>query len=145
MEQKQLLRDSLFNLSASVLSALLGLIAVPLFVSHLATNEYADWIVMLATTKTVVIVDFGLGWTIVHVVAGESGKLTDDAIAVLRTAATLLTGLIVAVALITFVAGAIQFGDLEGHRLPILAAGAVLAAVSHFHLQRRHPMGVAAI
>src|SRR5262249_17872919 len=100
MEQRRLLRDSLFNLSASVFSALLGLLAVPLFVARLPTADYADWIVMLATAKTTVIVDLGVGWTVVHIIAQETGRLRAETIAQLRTAATILGALSVTVALV---------------------------------------------
>ena len=50
MEQRRLLRDSVFNVSSSVVAALLGLIAVPLFVTRLPTGNYADWIVVLASS-----------------------------------------------------------------------------------------------
>src|SRR5476649_707981 len=102
MEQRRLLRDSLFNLSASVLTALLGLLAVPLFVSRLPTTEYADWIVMLATTKTTTIIDFGIGWTIVHIVAADGGVLREETRAQLRAAATALSAFAVIVAAATF-------------------------------------------
>lgn len=133
MEQRRLLRDSLFNLSASVLTALLGLLAVPLFVSRLPTAEYADWIVMIATTKTTTIIDFGIGWTIVHIVAADGGRLREETRAQLRAAATIMSALAITVALATFAAGAIQFGDIDGYRWVILVSGAVMAAVSYFN------------
>jgi O-antigen/teichoic acid export membrane protein len=133
MEQRRLLRDSLFNLSASVLSAVLGLVAVPLFVTKLPTAAYADWIITLATSKSAVLVDFGIGWTIVHLIAGSGDTLGAEAKQHLRAAATFLSGLAVVAGVATFMAGWIQLGDLAGHRLPILAAGAVMAMVSHFN------------
>jgi O-antigen/teichoic acid export membrane protein len=133
MEQRRLLRDSLFNLSASVLSAVLGLIAIPLFVTRLPTASYADWIITLATSKSAVLVDFGVGWTVVHLIAASGDVLSPDNRQHLRAAATFLSGLAVVAGAATFVAGWIQLGDLAGHRLAILAAGAVMAMVSHFN------------
>jgi O-antigen/teichoic acid export membrane protein len=139
MEQRQLLRDSLLNVSASVLSAVLGLVTIPLFVTHLPTQAYADWIVTLATSKTVQIVDFGLGWTIVHVIAAEGARLRPETRMQMRSAATFVTALAIGVALVSFVAVALQFGDLRGYRLSIVAAGAVLGAASHLN---NYSMGV---
>jgi len=133
MEQRRLLRDSLFNLSASVLTALLGLLAVPLFVSGLPTAEYADWIVMIATTKTMTIIDFGVGWTVIHIVAADGAKLSEETRAQLRAVATILSIFAVVIAGATFAVGAIQFGDMNGYRWAILVSGAVMAAVSYFN------------
>ena len=133
MEQRRLLRDGLFNMSASVLTALLGLIAVPLFVSRLPTGAYADWIVTLATARTSIIIDFGIGWTVVHLVALEGGRLSDETQAQLRTAATLLGGLSVVIAPVVFAAGALELGDLRGARLAIVGAGAIMATASHIN------------
>lgn len=133
MEQRRLLRDSLFNLSASVLTAVLGLVAVPLFVTRLPTAEYADWIITLATSKSAVLVDFGVGWTIVHLVAASGGPVSTETKQHLRAAATFLSVLAVIAGVATFIAGWIQLGDLAGYRLTILAAGAVMAMMSHFN------------
>ncbi len=130
MEQRRLLRDSLFNLSASVLTAVLGLIAVPLFVTKLPTAVYADWIIVLATSKSVVLVDFGVGWTIVHLIAAEGSRLGMETRQHLRTAATFIAGLAMVAGSATFLAGWLQLERLEGYRLTILAAGAVMAAMS---------------
>jgi O-antigen/teichoic acid export membrane protein len=133
MEQRRLLRDSVFNVSSSVLAALLGLIAVPLFVTRLPTADYADWIVVLATAKAILMIDFGVGWTMVYVVASEDGHLNAEIQAQLRAAATFLSALAVTVAVLVFIAGALQFGDLHGHRPALLLAGAVMAAMSHIN------------
>lgn len=133
MEQRRLLRDSLFNLSASVLTAVLGLIAVPLFVTRLPTVAYADWIVILATSKSVVLLDFGVGWTIVHLIAGEGRALTAETKQHLRAAATFISGLAALAGLAAFLAAWLQLGGLQGYRLPILVAGAVMAAMSHLN------------
>ncbi|MBV8535721.1 MAG: lipopolysaccharide biosynthesis protein [Alphaproteobacteria bacterium] len=130
MEQRRLLRDSLFNLSASVLTAVLGLIAIPLFVSKISTAEYADWIVVLATSKSAVIIDFGIGWTIVRLIALEGRRLTVDARQHMRAAATFVTGLAAVGGIATFVAGWIQLQGLEDYRLTILTCGAVMATMS---------------
>ena len=139
MEQHRLLRDSLFNLSANVLSAALGLIAVPLFIARVPTGAYADWIVTLATAKSAVLVDFGVGWTIVRLVAADGHALGEDTKQHLRSAATFLFGLAVAAGTATFVAGWVQLGDLAGDRLVVLAAGGTMAAMSHFN---NYSMGV---
>jgi O-antigen/teichoic acid export membrane protein len=139
MEQRRLLRDSLFNVSARVLAAGFGLIAVPLFVSRLPTHDYADWIIMLATCKSAVVVDFGVGWTIVHLLAAEGRTVGAEARRHLRAAATLLSTLGIVAALVTFTAGWLQLGDLHGHRLTIFAAGAVMAAMTHIN---SYSMGV---
>ena len=133
MEQRRLLRDSVFNVSSSVVAALLGLIAVPLFVTRLPTGNYADWIVVLATAKTILMIDFGVGWTMVHVVASEDGRLSAEVQAQLRAAATFLSALALTVAVVVFLAGAVQFGDLHGSRWALLLAGAVMAAISHIN------------
>ena len=139
MEQHRLLRDSLFNLSASVLSAGLGLIAVPLFITRVPTSAYAHWIVILATAKSAVLIDFGVGWTIVRLVAAEGLVLGAEAKQHLRSAATFLFGLAAVAGSATFIAGWLQLGDLSGDRLALLAAGATMAAMSHFN---NYSMGV---
>jgi O-antigen/teichoic acid export membrane protein len=133
MEQRRLLRDSLLNLSSSVLSAALGLVAVPLFVTRIPTHAYAAWIVVLATSKSINVIDFGIGWTIVRLIATEAGALGADARQHLRSAATFLLGLALAGGAATFVAGWIQLGGLDGYRVAILAAGAVLSAMSQLN------------
>lgn len=133
MEQRRLLRDSLFNLSSSVLSAVLGLVTVPLFVSRVPTHSYADWLVTLATAKSVIIVDFGVGWTIVRLISAEAGALGAESRQYLRSAATFLTGLALVSGAVTFIGGWIELGNLQGHRLAILGAGAVLSMMSHLN------------
>ena len=131
MERLRLFRDSLFNMSANVLSAVFGLIAVPLFVSRLPTGDYADWIVTLATAKSTVLIDFGIGWTVVHIIAADITELRRETRAHLRAAAVLLAGLALIAGAATFAIAAVQLGDLDHNRIVLLAAGAVMAAVSH--------------
>ncbi len=133
MEQRRLLRDSLFNVSASALAALLGLITVPLFVSRLPTSTYADWIVTLSTVKIVSLIDFGIGWTIVRDVATEHGRISAERRAHLRSAATFRLGAAAVAALIVSGAVVSLLGDVHGYRTTILLVGALSTITAYVH------------
>ncbi len=95
-ERLRLMRDGLVNNSASAVSAIVGIILVPIMLNGLGTESYSLWIAALALLGMPAGFDFGLGATVVREVAARGHESGEDPAAFVQAAgnAYLLYGML---------------------------------------------------
>jgi O-antigen/teichoic acid export membrane protein len=75
----RLMRDGLVNNSSSVVSAVVGIVLVPIMLRGLGKESYGLWIAALAVLAVPAGFDFGLGAAVVREVAARRGDQDQDA------------------------------------------------------------------
>jgi O-antigen/teichoic acid export membrane protein len=70
----RLISDALVNYSGLVVSAVVGILLVPLMLSRLGTVTYGLWLAAVTVAATLRAFDFGLGLVVTREVAAASGK-----------------------------------------------------------------------
>jgi O-antigen/teichoic acid export membrane protein len=77
-ERVRLMRDGLVNNSASVVSAIVGIILVPIMLHGLKTEPYSLWIAALALRAMLAGFDLGLGYIVVREIAARNSETKEE-------------------------------------------------------------------
>ncbi len=77
-ERVRLMRDGLINYSGVLVSAVGGLVLVPIMLKRLGPENYGLWAAVVAVSGLAKSVDFGIGWSVTREVAADCGALRDD-------------------------------------------------------------------
>jgi O-antigen/teichoic acid export membrane protein len=85
-ERLRLMRDGLVNNSSSVVSAVVGILLVPIMLRGLGTESYGLWIAMLVVLAVPGGFDFGLGAAVVREVAARRGEPAQEAATFVQSA-----------------------------------------------------------
>jgi O-antigen/teichoic acid export membrane protein/SAM-dependent methyltransferase len=72
------MRDGLMNVVGRLVSAVFGIILVPIMLHGLGPQQYGLWVAALALPALLGAIDLGLGWSIVRQVAGSNGRKRVD-------------------------------------------------------------------
>jgi O-antigen/teichoic acid export membrane protein/SAM-dependent methyltransferase len=72
------MRDGLMNVLGRLVSAVVGIILVPIMLHGLGAQRYGLWVAALALPALLSAVDLGLGWSIVRQVAGSNRRKRSD-------------------------------------------------------------------
>ncbi len=94
-ERQKLMHDAAVNNSSAIVSAIVGLLLVPLMLKSLGQDNYGLWVVAISVMSIISAADFGLGWGIARVVAADPEGAEDDNADFVRSASNvyLLIGL----------------------------------------------------
>ena len=71
-ERIRLISNSLSNMAPPIASAIMGLATVSLQLAYLPSHSYALWISLHAIIATASMIDFGMGWSLTYIVAGDT-------------------------------------------------------------------------
>jgi O-antigen/teichoic acid export membrane protein len=85
-ERVRLMRDGLVNNSASVVSAIVGIVLVPIMLKGLGIESYSLWIAALALLGIPAGFDLGLGATVVREVAARGRESSEELSAFVQAA-----------------------------------------------------------
>lgn len=95
-ERQRLMRDAIANNLSVPVSAIVGILLVPVMLKALGQNDYGLWIVVTSISGIVAAVDFGLYWSVARVVAADPMGKESDTSDFVRSAANvfLLVGIV---------------------------------------------------
>jgi O-antigen/teichoic acid export membrane protein len=123
-ERMRLMRDAAVNNLAVPVSAVIGILLVPVMLRALGQDNYGLWIIATSISGIVIAVDFGLSWSITRAVATGHGCDEGDTADFVGTALNVYLLMGVAGCLIIGVAGMLSGGYLHlppvGRRTVIL-------------------------
>lgn len=111
-ERQRLMRHAIVNNLAAPISAVVGILLVPVMLRALGQDSYSLWIIATSLAGIVAASDLGLGWGMCRVVAADPQGRGDDHVAFVRSAANIF-------ALVGLGAGIVLglTGLVAGHRL----------------------------
>ncbi len=127
-ERVRLISNSLFNMTPPMVSAVMGLATVSLQLAFLPSESYALWISLHAIIATMSMIDFGMGWSLTYIVAGDSALERSDTRRVLNGSAAV-------VIILGLIGGLVVFGlalvTAAGLKLsPVLRDQTIILALS---------------
>ena len=93
-ERARLIRGGLVNYSGVLVSGIVGIAVVPTMLTHLGTETYGLWVVVLSTVVLLGEVDFGLSLVLTREVAAEPSSPETARLVVSGGAAYLLLGVV---------------------------------------------------
>jgi len=112
-ESHRLMRDAVINNLAAPVSALVGLLVVPMMLTALGHAQYGLWIVAASLMGIILSIDFGLGPSINRIIAANQTRWADDDISFVESVGTLYFLLGAGGCLLLFSAGLFFPGKLH--------------------------------
>ena len=86
-ERQRLMRDAVVNNIGAPVSAVIGLLLVPVMLRALGQDNYGLWIVATSMSGIVGLIDLGLGWSVCRAVAADPTGGKGDTFDIIRSAA----------------------------------------------------------
>lgn len=85
-ERQRLMRDAVANNLSAPVSAIVGILLVPIMLKALGQDNYGLWIVATSISGILIAVDFGLSWSITRAVAADQSCREGDTADFISTA-----------------------------------------------------------